>query len=104
MNRGDVVLALIPYIEGVEGKRRPVVIEKANRFNQTGLDPIVAAISTNLSKVHQPNQLWIDPTHGTGVGAAPTFSGAVRSLVHDRSTQRRPDDRPPVRILNGSDR
>jgi len=61
MNRGDVVLALIPYIDGTGGKRRPVLVVQSNQFNQTALDTIVAAISTNLRGVGQANQLLIDP-------------------------------------------
>jgi mRNA interferase MazF len=55
------VPALISYIDGTGGKRRPVLIVQGDHFNQTALDTIVAAISSNLRGVGQANQLLIDP-------------------------------------------
>jgi mRNA interferase MazF len=78
MTRGDVALALIPYIDGTGGKRRPVLIVQSDHFNAKLPDTIVAAISTNLRNVGEPNQFLIDPATPEGAASGLVQPSAIR--------------------------
>jgi mRNA interferase MazF len=60
MKRGDVVLLDYPYADGSGSKVRPVLIVQNDRNNQRLTNTIVALITKNLSRVHEPTQLLID--------------------------------------------
>jgi mRNA interferase MazF len=60
MTRGDVVLLDYPYSDGSGSKIRPVLIVQNDRDNQRLTNTIVALITKNLSRVHEPTQLLID--------------------------------------------
>ena len=95
MNRGDVVLALIPYIDGTGGKHRAVLIVQGDSFNQSALDTIIAAVSTNLQGAGQANQLLIDPATAR-LRIESALGREMRSALHHRSTFHRPHDRQSV--------
>jgi mRNA interferase MazF len=60
MKRGDVVLLDYPYADGSGSKVRPVLIVQNDRDNQRLTNTIVALITKNVSRVHEPTQLLID--------------------------------------------
>jgi len=60
MKRGDVVLLDYPYADGSGSKVRPVLIVQNDRDNQRLSNTIVALITKNVSRVHEPTQLLID--------------------------------------------
>jgi mRNA interferase MazF len=60
MKRGDVVLLDYPYADGSGSKVRPVLIVQNDRDNQRLTNTIVALITKNVSRVHEPTQLRID--------------------------------------------
>jgi mRNA interferase MazF len=60
MKRGDVVLLDYPYTDGSGSKVRPVLIVQNDRDNQRLTNTIVALITKNLSRVHEPTQFLID--------------------------------------------
>jgi mRNA interferase MazF len=62
MKRGDVVLLDYPYANGSGSKVRPVLIVQNDRDNQRLTNTIVALITKNVSRVHEPTQLLIDVT------------------------------------------
>ena len=79
MKRGDVVLAVIPYLEGGGGsKRRPVVVVQADSFNATLPDTIVAAVTSNLALAGPSNRLAIDPADPEGVSSGLAHRSVVR--------------------------
>ena len=57
MKRGDVVLLDYPYTDGGGSKVRPVLIVQNDRDNQRLTNTIVALITKNVSRVHEPTQL-----------------------------------------------
>jgi mRNA interferase MazF len=60
MKRGDVVLLDYPYADGTGSKVRPALIVQNDRDNQRLTNTIVALITKNVSRVHEPTQLLID--------------------------------------------
>jgi mRNA interferase MazF len=60
MKRGDVALIDYPYADGSGSKVRPVLIVQNDRDNQRLTNTIVALITKNVSRVHEPTQLLID--------------------------------------------
>jgi mRNA interferase MazF len=60
MKRGDIVLLDYPYADGSGSKVRPALVVQNDRDNQRLTTTIVALITKNVSRVHEPTQLLID--------------------------------------------
>ncbi len=60
MKRGEVVLLDYPYTDGSGSKVRPMLIVQNDRDDQRLKNTIVALITKNLSRVHEPTQLLVD--------------------------------------------
>ncbi|MGA8352295.1 MAG: type II toxin-antitoxin system PemK/MazF family toxin [Isosphaeraceae bacterium] len=60
MKRGDIVLLDYPYADGSGSKVRPALVVQKDRDNQRLTNTIVALITKNVSRVHEPTQLLID--------------------------------------------
>ena len=60
MKRGDIVLLDYPYADGSGSKVRPALVVQNDRDNQRFTNTIVALITKNVSRVHEPTQLLID--------------------------------------------
>src|SRR5271165_155738 len=60
MKRGDIVLLDYPYADGSGSKVRPALVVQNDRDNQRLTNTIVALITKNVSRVHEPTQLLID--------------------------------------------
>src|SRR5271165_1111326 len=60
MKRGDVVLLDYPFADGSGSKVRPALMVQNDRDNQRLTNTIVALITKNLSRGHEPTQLIID--------------------------------------------
>ena len=58
--RGEIVLVDYPFSSGSGGKRRPALIVQNDRDNSRLQNTVVAMISSNISRVHEPTQLLID--------------------------------------------
>jgi mRNA-degrading endonuclease toxin of MazEF toxin-antitoxin module len=58
--RGDVVMTRFPHAGGTRGKKRPVVVAQADRYNATVRHAIVAEITGNLAAAGDPASLLID--------------------------------------------
>ncbi len=56
MKRGDVVLLDYPYADGSGSKVRPALMAQNDRDNQRLTNTIVALITKNVSRVHEPTQ------------------------------------------------
>ncbi len=70
MKRGDVVVVDFPYSDGSASKIRPALVVQNDRDNARLRDTIVALITGNISRVHEPTQLLVDPqtTEGASSG------------------------------------
>jgi len=47
--QGDILLVPIPFSDLSSSKRRPVLVVSSNHYNQSSLDLIVVAITSNLN-------------------------------------------------------
>ena len=79
MKRGDVVLLDYPYADGSGSKVRPVLIVQNDRDNQRLTNTIVALITKNVSRVHEPTQLLIDMSTPEGQHSGLNQTSAVTS-------------------------
>jgi mRNA interferase MazF len=55
-----VCLARFPHATGGRGKKRPIVIVQADRYNQTLRHVVIAEITSNLASASDPANLLID--------------------------------------------
>ena len=76
--RGDVILAFVPNIGSPGGKLRPALIVQSDLNNARLNETIIAAITSNISRVHQDTQLLI---------AVLTADGAASGLLHNSSVR-----------------
>jgi mRNA interferase MazF len=77
MKRGDIVLLDYPYTDGSGSKVRPVLIVQNDRDNQRLMNTIVALITKNVSRVHEPTQFLIDVATPDGQQSGLNQSSAV---------------------------
>ncbi|MGO9915340.1 MAG: type II toxin-antitoxin system PemK/MazF family toxin [Isosphaeraceae bacterium] len=77
MKRGDVVLLDYPYTDGSGCKVRAALIVQSDRDNQRLTNTIVALITKNVSRVHEPTQLLIDVSTPEGQQSGLNQSSAV---------------------------
>ena len=66
VRRGDIVLASYPFASGSGTKKRPVLIVQNDRDNQRLTNTIVAQITSNTRRAHEPTHLLIDVASGAG--------------------------------------
>jgi mRNA interferase MazF len=77
MKRGDVAILNQPYSNGTGGKVRPVLVVSADRDNGRLATVIVATITRNISRAHEPTQLPIDRDSPEGRQAGLKATSAV---------------------------
>jgi mRNA interferase MazF len=78
MKRGDVILALIPNVGSPGGKKRPALVVQSDLNNARLNETIIAAITSNTSRVHEAHQLLIDVS---------TPDGNATGLLHDSAVR-----------------
>jgi mRNA interferase MazF len=78
IRRGDVILAFVSNVGSPGGKLRPALIVQSDHNNTRLNETIVAAITSNISRVHEPTQLPIEVT---------TPDGAASGLLHDSAVR-----------------
>ena len=74
VSRGDIVLAFVENVGAVGGKLRPALVVQSDRNNTRLNETIIAAITSNTSRTHEPHQLLVDIS---------TPDGAASGLLHD---------------------
>src|SRR5256885_1693026 len=78
MKRGDVILAFIPNVGSPGGKKRPALVVQSDLNNARLNETIIAAITSNISRVHEAHQLLIDLS---------TPDGKATGLLHDSAAR-----------------
>src|SRR6516164_2681799 len=78
LNRGDVVLTFVANVGSPGGKVRPALVVQSDHNNSRLNETIIAAITSNISRVHQPAQLLIDISTPDGVASGLLHNSAVR--------------------------
>jgi mRNA interferase MazF len=81
VRRGDIVLASYPFASGVGGKKRPVLVVQNDRDNQRLTNTIVAQITSNTRRAHEPTHLLIEVASPAGQQSG-LLSDSVISCVN----------------------
>jgi mRNA interferase MazF len=76
--RGDVILAFVPNIGGPGGKLRPALIVQSDHNNARLKETILAAITSNTSRVHESTQLLVELATPDGAASGLLNDSAVR--------------------------
>ena len=78
LNRGDVILTFVANIGQPGGKVRPALVVQSNYNNARLNETIIAAITSNTSRVHEPTQLFIDISTPDGAASGLLHNSALR--------------------------
>ena len=78
VTRGDVVLAYVPNVGSPGGKLRPALVVQSDHNNARLNETIIAAITSNTSRVHEATQLLVEITK---------LEGAASGLLHDSAVR-----------------
>src|SRR5213078_2965010 len=76
--RGDAILAFVPNVGGPGGKVRPALVVQSDHNNARLNETIIAAITSNLSRVREATHLLIEVA---------TPEGAASGLLHDSAVR-----------------
>ncbi len=60
VQRGDIVLLDMPFAQGGGSKIRPALVVQSDHNNSRLTNTIVAAITRNVSRAHEPTQFFVD--------------------------------------------
>src|SRR5437870_13547106 len=78
VKRGDVILAYVPNVGSPGGKVRPALIVQSDHNNARLNETIIAAITSNTSRVHEATQRLIEVAKADGVASGLLHDSAVR--------------------------
>jgi mRNA interferase MazF len=78
VKRGDVILAFVPNVGAPGGKMRPALIVQSDHNNARLGETILAAVTSNTSRVHEPTQLLVDLTTPDGAASGLLNDSAIR--------------------------
>jgi mRNA interferase MazF len=79
MKRGDVVIAVFPYVGGAGSKNRPAIVLQCDRLNRKLQNTIVAMITGNTRLAgREPTQFLIDPATTDGMSTGLGHASAVK--------------------------
>jgi mRNA interferase MazF len=76
--RGDVVLTFVENVGGTGGKIRPALVVQSDSNNRRLDETIIAAITSNTSRVQETHQLLVDLS---------TPDGQASGLLHDSAVR-----------------
>ncbi len=77
--RGDVVIAVFPYVGGGASKNRPAVVVQSDRLNNKLQNTVVAMITGSTRLVgKEPTQFLIDPASPEGQSSGLRYASAVK--------------------------
>jgi mRNA interferase MazF len=78
MNRGDVVLVHVPFVGSPGGKIRPAAIVQCDALNALLRETVIAEITSNLSHVSRPHQVFVDVATPQGAASGLLTDSAIR--------------------------
>src|SRR5437899_7170341 len=76
--RVDVILAFVANVGSAGGKVRPAVVVQSDHNNARLNETIIAAVTSNTSRVHEATQLLIDLATPDGMASGLLHNSAVR--------------------------
>jgi mRNA interferase MazF len=91
LERGDILLAVLPFVTRPGSKLRPVLVVQNDQNNTRMQNTIVAAITTRISRSAEPTQVLIDVTtpEGRQSGLIATSVVSCENLITIRQSQGR---------------
>ena len=78
VSRGDVILAYVPNVGSPGGKVRPGLIVQSDHNNVRLRETIIAAITSNATRVQEATQLLVDVATSDGAASGLLHNSAVR--------------------------
>jgi mRNA interferase MazF len=89
VKRGDVVLLNAPFVTRPGGKIRPMLVIQNDANNSRMANTILATISTNTTRSHEPTQVLIDVAtpEGQQSGLLATSVVSTENLLTVRQSQ-----------------
>ena len=78
VTRGDVILTYVANVGSAGGKVRPALGVQSDHNNARLNETIIAAITSNLSRVQEATQLLIEVTNPAGAASGLLHDSAVR--------------------------
>src|SRR5262245_17600566 len=78
VKRGDVILAFVPNVGSPGGKLRPALIVQSDHNNARLNETIIAAITSNISRAHEPTQLLVEVATADGLATGLLNDSVVR--------------------------
>jgi mRNA interferase MazF len=78
VKRGDVILAFVANVGKPGGKVRPALVVQSDHNNPRLNETIIAAITSNTSRVHEATQLLIEISTPDGAASGLLHNSAVR--------------------------
>jgi mRNA interferase MazF len=99
VRRGDIVLASYPFASGVGGKKPPVLVVQNDRDNQQLTNTIVAQITSNIRRAHEPTHLLIEVASPAGKQSGLLTDSVISCVnlatIHEGRIERTIDSLPP---------
>src|SRR5438132_9728401 len=78
VRRGDVILVYVLNVGSPGGKVRPALVVQSDHNNVRLDETIIAAITSNVSRVQEATQLLIDVSTADGAASGLLHNSAVR--------------------------
>src|SRR5262245_15713549 len=78
VKRGEVILTFVANVGNPGGKVRPALVVQSDHNNARLGETIIPAITSNLSRVHEPTQLLIELATPEGTASGLLHDSAVR--------------------------
>src|SRR5436189_380103 len=78
VSRGDVILTYVANVGSPGGKVRPALIVQSDHNNARLNETIIAAITSNTSRVHEATQLLLEVATPEGMASGLLHDSAVR--------------------------
>jgi mRNA interferase MazF len=78
VTRGDVVLTFVANVGSPGGKVRPALVVQSDQNNTRLNETIIAAITSNVARVHEATQLLIEIATPDGAATGLLQDSAVR--------------------------
>ncbi len=93
IHRGDVFKARFPHASGERGKKRPVVVVQADRYNDRLRHAVVAEVTGNLAAKEDPACLFISGSFLEAMAAGLTRDCLVSCYMLTLMTEDRLSER-----------
>jgi mRNA interferase MazF len=93
IQRGDVLKASFPHASGERGKKRPVVVVRADTYNRRLRHAVVAEVTGNLERKGDPACLFVDSSTSEAQAAGLTRDCLISCYLLTLMTEDRLQER-----------